>query len=116
MNFGSFEGQRWDSISARAFDDWTADFWQHRFGGAESVSDLMTRVSGAWDEAQAKELTLSLSQMPGRDHVWITHAGVIRATRLLAQGVREVHQAIQWPLEATGYGAWCKLAFGAAQS
>jgi alpha-ribazole phosphatase len=41
MNFGSFEGLRWDSIPQDAYDAWMASFWQHRFGGAESVAAVM---------------------------------------------------------------------------
>ncbi|MBB1077208.1 histidine phosphatase family protein [Rhodoferax sp. 4810] len=99
MNFGSFEGQRWDSIPPAAFDAWTADFWQHRFGGAESVAEVMARVAGVWDEAV-------VSAQP---QVWITHAGVIRAATLLAQGVRRIHQATDWPQAAPAFGQWLVL-------
>jgi len=101
MNFGCHEGQRWDSISRLAYDAWTADFWQHRFGGAESVAQVMARVGSAWDDAMALRA--------GSDHVWITHAGVIRAAQLLAQGVRRVHDASQWPRAAPDFGQWLVL-------
>ncbi len=99
MNFGNFEGQRWDSIASQAFDAWMADFWQHRFGGQESVADFMARVASAWDDAQAL----------GQTQVWITHAGVIRATRLLADGVRQINSAAQWPVHGPAFGQWCEL-------
>ena len=99
MDFGCWEGQRWDQIAPAAYDAWTDDFGRHRFGGHESVSEFMQRVARVWDEAQ----------QAGRDAVWITHAGVIRAATLLAQGVREVHQATQWPQAAPGFGGWCVL-------
>jgi len=41
--------------------------------------------------------------------VWITHAGVARAARLLADGVPVLTRAAQWPLEAPGYGQWLQL-------
>jgi alpha-ribazole phosphatase len=44
--------------------------------------------------------------------VWITHAGVIRATTLLAQGVRRVDQAQQWPQAAPAFGQWVVLPRG----
>jgi len=94
MNFGSFEGQRWDSIPAAAFDAWTADFWQHRFGGAESVAEFMARVAEVWDDAVA-------SSQP---QIWVTHAGVIRAATLLSQGVRRIDQATDWPQAAPVFG------------
>ena len=99
MNFGSFEGIPWDSIAISAYDAWTADFWCHRFGGKESLADLMSRVASAWDEAHAQ----------GQSQVWVTHAGVIRASRLLAYGVRQVERADQWPVDAPGFGQWCAL-------
>ena len=99
MNFGCWEGQRWDAIPQADYDHWTAAFGAHRFGGFESVSDFMQRVTGAWEETQQYE----------RDAVWITHAGVIRAASLLAQGVREVTLATQWPVEAPAFGGWYEL-------
>ena len=96
MDFGVWEGQRWDVISAAAYDAWTADFGSHRFGGQESVSEFMGRVALAWDEFQNQ----------GQDTVWITHAGVIRAVSLLTQGVRHIDTAAQWPAQAPGFGQW----------
>jgi len=94
MNFGCHEGQRWDQISRAALDAWTADFWQHRFGGAQSVSELMQRVAAAWDDAVLR----------GQPCVWITHAGVIRAASLLAQGLRRVDDASCWPNTTLRFG------------
>ena len=96
MDFGCWEGQPWSDIPQAALDAWVADFAQHRFGGRESVSEVMQRVAHAWDA------TLALSS----DAAWITHAGVIRAASLLHQGVRQVQQADQWPREAPGFGQW----------
>jgi len=94
INFGCYEGQRWADIAADAYAAWTADFWQHRFGGAESLAELMARVSSAWGDALVAE------QAP----VWVTHAGVIRVASLLAQGVRRIDQAQDWPKSAPGFG------------
>ena len=99
MNFGCWEGQRWDAIPPEAYARWTADFGKHRFGGQESVSDFMRRVASAWDEVQ----------LARRDAVWITHAGVIRAAMLLAQGVRQIEVAAKWPQSAPAFGCWCEL-------
>lgn len=101
MDFGVYEGRRWDSISAQAYDDWTADFWRHRFGGVQSVAEFMARVALAWDEAR--------SAGADKPRVWITHAGVIRAASLLASGIREVHQATLWPVAAPSFGQACQL-------
>jgi alpha-ribazole phosphatase len=96
MNFGCWEGQRWDSIALAAYDAWTADFWQHPFGGAESVSQFMARVAGVWQRSRCAD----------QAQVWITHAGVIRAVGLLVQGVQEVRCAADWPVAAPAYGQW----------
>lgn len=97
MNFGCWEGWRWDAIAPQAYDDWTGAFGTHRFGGHESVNEFMQRVTGAWLDVHRS----------GRDAVWITHAGVMRAASLLARGVHQLDQASQWPREAPGFGAWC---------
>lgn len=102
MNFGVFEGQRWDHIPAQAYDDWMADFWQHQFGGAESVAGFMARVASAWHDMQAAR---AASVVPVA-HLWVTHAGVIRAVNLLAKGVLEVRSATSWPVDAPAFGQW----------
>ncbi|MDO9198484.1 histidine phosphatase family protein [Rhodoferax sp.] len=99
MDFGCWEGQRWDAIPQADYDRWMAAFGAHRFGGRESVHEFMRRVASAWDE----------TRHVGLDAVWITHAGVIRAASLLAQGVCEVEQAAQWPREAPAFGGWSEL-------
>lgn len=96
MNFGGWEGQRWDAIPQAEFDRWMAAFGQHRFGGRESVGEFMGRVALAWDEFQSQE----------QDTVWITHAGVIRAVSLLTHGIRQVETAAQWPAQAPSFGQW----------
>ena len=99
MNFGQWEGQSWEAIPKQALSAWTDDFWQHRFGGAESVAEVMTRVAKAWDEAAST----------GQPKVWVTHAGVIRAAMLIAQGLRTLNDASLWPAKAPGYGEWICL-------
>lgn len=94
MNFGAWEGQRWDALSPEAFDAWTKDFWCHRVGGGECVAGFMGRVAEVWEATMAAGVT----------QVWLTHAGVIRAARLIASGQREVHVATDWPVVAPGYG------------
>jgi alpha-ribazole phosphatase len=95
MDFGQWEGQRWDDIGAAALDAWVADFAHHRPGGGESVEAFMQRVAAAWDETASVAETL-----------WITHAGVIRAAALLQSGQRYVDRASQWPADAPAFGGW----------
>lgn len=97
MHFGQWEGCAWSQVPKAALDAWTADFWQHRFGGQECVAEFMARVACAWQEAQAQCHS-------GEAPVWLTHAGVIRAVSLLARGVQEVHDSALWPMDAPAFG------------
>ncbi len=94
MNFGYWEGQRWEAIPAAELANWTDNFGTWRFGGAESVQDVMARVTAVWAQTIATRT----------DTVWVTHAGVIRAATLLSKGVVQVTHANQWPNEALPFG------------
>ena len=94
MDFGSWEGWRWADIPQAEIDAWTARFGSLRFGGRESVSELMARVGAAWQEARSGAGAVA----------WVTHAGVIRAASLWASGVTDVHDAYAWPAHAPGFG------------
>jgi len=96
LDFGCWEGQRWDAIPRAAYDAWTANFGTTRFGGRESVNELLQRVAAARAEAQAL----------GQDAVWVTHAGVLRAIALLDQGLSTLEQAPQWPQAVAAWGEW----------
>lgn len=100
MDFGCWEGRRWDEIPRTAYDEWAAQFGTARFGGRESVNELLQRVAAARAEVQAL----------GQDAVWVTHAGVLRAMDLLAQGHTTLSQAPQWPQEVAGWGEWQEVA------
>jgi alpha-ribazole phosphatase len=101
MDFGHWEGRAWDDIPRAAVDAWTDDFAQHRFGGGESANEVLARVGSAWDELPAASLTL-----------WIAHAGVAQAARLLQKGLRQVVQAKDWPLATLAYGEWVAFETG----
>lgn len=94
MDFGCWEGQRWSDIPREAMDEWTRGFQHVRFGGRECTQDLMDRVGAAWGDA------LQLEQ----PWVWITHAGVMRATLLHARGVLGVGQSAEWPRDVLDFG------------
>jgi len=96
MDFGQWEGRAWQEIDRAELEAWTSDFANHALGQhGESVTAFMARVASAFDALQQVH-----------DTVWITHAGVIRAVALLAQGVRHIERAGQWPLDAPNYGQW----------
>lgn len=94
MDFGRWEGRPWAAIGQHEFDAWTADFAGHRCGGGESVAQLMARVGAALADARGA----------GRDVLWVTHGGVVRAARLLAAGIAVPRQADEWPREGLGFG------------
>ena len=98
MDFGRWEGRAWQAIDPAELQAWTDDFAHYAVGGTgESVNAFMARVGAAFDAVNAA---------PTRAALWITHAGVIRAAGLLAQGIRQIERADQWPLHAPNYGQW----------
>lgn len=101
MDFGCWEGVGWDDIPRAAYDDWTSNFGTARFGGRESVNELLQRVAAARAEAQAF----------GRDLLWVTHAGVLRAMGLLEQGQNSLAHAPQWPQSVAGWGEWQQISW-----
>ena len=99
MHFGQWEGRAWADIDPAELAAWTDDFAHYRAGGTgESVTEFMARVAAAVHELD-----------PAKDTLWVTHAGVIRAATLIAQGIRHISRADQWPVGAPSYGQWCQL-------
>jgi alpha-ribazole phosphatase len=102
MEFGEWEGRAWQAIGRAELQAWTDDFARYAAGRhGESVTVFMARVAAAFDALQEQQ------DQPGT--LWITHAGVIRAVHLLAQGVRHIERADHWPLNAPKYGQWLTL-------
>ncbi|MEO7641738.1 MAG: histidine phosphatase family protein [Ramlibacter sp.] len=98
MDFGCWEGRPWAEVGEQEFARWNADFLDYSFGGRESVRTFMARVEAARGD----------SARSGPQALWITHAGVIRAVGLLAQGVLPL-QAGAWPGDAVAFGGWRRL-------
>ncbi len=71
MDFGRWEGQRWDDIPREEIDAWDRDFFHARPHGGESVAMLAARVDAALE-------TCNGSGVKGVVLI-VTHAGVIRA-------------------------------------
>lgn len=104
LDFGSWEGRRWSDIAPGEFAGWLEDFGRYRVGDGESVQQMMDRVADA--ALHTARCMGTAAAGPQREAVWITHAGVIRALTLLAQGINQVRDATQWPLHAVAYGEW----------
>ena len=99
MDFGGWEGRAWAAIDAAELKAWTDDFSAYRCGGTgESVAMFMARVAAAFDALD-----------PALNTCWLTHAGVIRASALLAGGQRHITRASQWPPTAPAFGQWVTL-------
>lgn len=96
-DFGRFEMTPWDAIDRAAFDAWEADFAGHRFGGGDSVNDLLARVAAALRDVLASD---------AEDHVWFTHAGVILAVQHWLSQPRAPLAMAHWPRAAPAYGEW----------
>ena len=122
MDFGQWEGRAWQAVARAELEAWTDDFAHYKVGyDGESVTAFMARVGAAFDSLTPPSQTLSPALAQGARAtesggvLWITHAGVIRAVELLAQGVRHIERADQWPLDAPKYGQWRTLALHPGQ-
>ncbi|MEL6478700.1 MAG: alpha-ribazole phosphatase family protein [Pseudomonadota bacterium] len=78
LDFGTWEGEPWDSISRTESDLWAADPWHIAPPGGETFAQLHARVSE------------TLAALPAQA-VIVTHAGVIRAARMILTGARFDH-------------------------
>ena len=102
LNFGRWEGQRWDAIARDELEQWTLDFADYPPGGGESLRSMLARVQQALAEVMS-------DRQPTRDMVWVTHAGVIRCVHWLCSGATQLPEARQWRLSAPGFGQWIAL-------
>ena len=85
MNFGDWQGTRWDSIAREKIDEWAKDAWGYRPGGGESAE----MVAARW------ERWVNQVRKVNRDAVIaVTHAGVIRVA-LARSGLRSDPSALE---------------------
>jgi alpha-ribazole phosphatase len=69
MNFGDWQGSRWDSIARDKIDAWAKDTWGYRPGDGESAEMVATR----WERWVSH-----VRQLESDAAIAVTHAGVIR--------------------------------------
>ncbi|WP_343691045.1 histidine phosphatase family protein [Chitinophaga sp.] len=74
LNFGEWEGMKWDEIDRTLMDHWGEHYMLSGPPGGESLLDLVNR------------LRAFLSELPSYNKIAIiTHAGIIRAARHLLE-------------------------------
>lgn len=70
LDFGSWEGRAWNAIDRAESDPWAADPWQVAPPGGETFGALVARVAAALRDMDPEAVV-------------VTHAGVIRAARII---------------------------------
>ena len=100
MDFGNWEGLRWDDIGEAAVSTWAQNLASHAPGNGESLAQMLHRVNAALQEARCR---------PQPHQVWITHAGVARCVQWLLQHGSRPPQSADWTLPAPACGQWLKL-------
>ena len=105
-DFGDWEGRPWREIARAEIEAWTGDFARYRPGGGESVASLLARVALALEESRG------WPSATGRAPVWITHAGVMRAAMLLAEGCAAPPEPDRWPRRVLRFGKTMELVLG----
>ncbi|MGG1944589.1 alpha-ribazole phosphatase [Trinickia sp. NRRL B-1857] len=108
IDFGEWEGQRWDAIDRAALDAWSADLRHARAHGGESVAQFEARVDAWLDMCRE-------SAAPDASVLAVTHAGVMRMIAALLLG-EAIETTLAWPLEMAAVvwlrrggetGEWC---------
>lgn len=69
LDFGQWEGRRWDDINPNELDTWMKNFVYEGPPGGESMMQLRDRVAGFLDDVKEQNREQA---------VIVTHAGVIR--------------------------------------
>lgn len=91
VNFGAWDGQRWDAISKADIDAWCDNFADARPGGGESVRQLLVRCGEFVKEQCAQPMCLVVG-----------HAGWISALAWIQQYPHSLPTAEDWSI-AKGY-------------
>lgn len=92
MDFGAWDGRRWDEIPRSEIDAWCGDFSTHAPGGGESLCAMFARLA-AW-RARTPEALL------------VAHAGCMLAWRHLASGAAALPRADEWPAPPAHGALW----------
>lgn len=88
LDFGAWEGTRWDALPRSALDAWAHDVWNYRPGGGESAAMVEER----WRRWCGRAAPRGIEPV-----IVVTHAGVIRAA-LAASGALRREAAASVPV------------------
>ncbi|BAN22406.1 alpha-ribazole phosphatase [Caballeronia insecticola] len=91
LDFGAWEGRKWDTIDRALIDAWAADIEHAAPHGGESLAQFTTRVVAWFDETCVER------QSAQHVHV-IAHAGVVRVLAAHLLGLAR-DDTLQWPLD-----------------
>lgn len=94
LDFGRWDGRRWEAIDRAEIEAWSADLADHPPGGGETVRALLARVQAVRAQAPAALL--------------VTHGGWLSAAAWLARGEAQAPTAATWP-RAPRYGRRVRL-------
>ena len=76
LDFGTWEGMRWNDVPRAALDLWAADPLAFAPPGGESGAELVARATAFFDEIRTADAPLAV----------ISHAGPLRVLLALARG------------------------------
>jgi len=79
MNFGDWQGSRWDSIAREKIDAWAKDAWGYRPGGGESAEIVAMRWERWLHHVRRLESVV----------IAVTHAGIIRVALARSAGIND---------------------------
>ena len=79
MNFGDWQGNRWDSIAREKIDAWARDAWGYRPGGGESAEIVAMRWERWLHHVRRLESVV----------IAVTHAGIIRVALARSAGIND---------------------------
>lgn len=94
LHMGAWEGRRWEEFRGPESEAWALDPWRLRAPGGETAEEFWVRVAQVRTE-------LRLRAGEGKRLAVVTHGGVIRAWRGIAEG-RSLEQMMREPV---GFGS-----------
>lgn len=100
LDFGDWDGRRWDEIGLSEVGAWADDLAGHAPGGGETVRALLARVASVCAQPPAALL--------------VTHGGWLSAATWWLCGGPQAPSAAEWP-RAPGYGGRVRLTRAAGQ-